>query len=1038
MLTGGALLAAMGGVLPRGAIAGPFAVDDDQFPIPADKKWDARWVRSLFEPGGPAEYRKSKNELTFIGFPVGGICCGQVYLSGDGRLWHWDIFNLPQAPEWSSTAGPLYAKPARPAQPFEQGLSVRIDGGDARPLDATGFEEIAFKGRWPIAEIEYTDPGCPVVANLEVFSPFSPLDVEASGLPATLMRVRLRNTSAKAVEVEVAGTLANAACIRSGQQGRGWRVNRVVRGERYAAVACGVEAAPVAARSTGREDVVIEDFEKGTYKGWAVTGTAFGATPRNVSDIAEYQGDVNAQGRWLVNSHETRTGDDVGKADTHIGSMLSDPFVISRDWLSFRIGGGNHPGQTCVNLVIDGAPVRTATGRNDNRMRLENWDVRQFAGREARLQILDGFTGGWGQIGCDDFVLTDQARTEPVTLEEQPDFGTMALAVLGGESGDEASPGAAGDSVRAEFPAQPVARVSRRVMIEPGAEATVTFVYAWHFAIPPREQMRFIKDIKSLKRHYAAYADAMAVVDRIARDEAELGGRTRLWRDTWYDSTLPHWFLDRTMANTSTLATSTCHLFDSGRFYAWEGTHCCAGTCAHVWHYAQAVGRLFPVLERSLRERVDFGAEFDDDTGIIHYRGEAARELAVDGQAGAILRALREHQMSRDDAMLRRIWPRVKRATRCLLDRDIDGDGLLDGAQYNTLDATWWGKISWLTSMFLAAVRAAAEMAEEMGDAAFARECRGRAERGSLSMVDQLFNGEYFIHITDPAHPESNSTGTGCHIDQLLGQFWAHQVGLPRIVPMKESISALRSLYTYSVAPDIGPYRRRFDPQIKGGRWYAMPGEGGLLMCTWPKGGSAAATGKGSEAWAAGYFNECMSGFEHQVAAHMIGEGLVLEGLAVTRLIHDRYDASRRNPWNEVECSNHYARAMASYGSFVAACGFEHHGPRGHIGFAPKIAPEKFASAFVACEGWGRYAQQRGHDSLAASIELRWGLLRLRTVSLDAGEAMNPRSVIAAVQGRSLEAALEAQGTRVVVRFKDQVTINAGETLTLALNADSK
>ena len=71
-----------------------------------------------------------------------------------------------------------------------------------------------------------------------------------------------------------------------------------------------------------------------------------------------------------------------------------------------------------------------------------------------------------------------------------------------------------------------------------------------------------------------------------------------------------------------------------------------------------------------------------------------------------------------------------------------------------------------------------------------------------------------------------------------------------------------------------------------------------------------------------------MNGFEYQVAGHMIWEGMVQEGLAIERAIHDRYHASRRNPWNEVECGDHYVRAMASYGVFLAACGYEYHGPR--------------------------------------------------------------------------------------------------------------
>src|SRR5437762_8213515 len=96
-----------------------------------------------------------------------------------------------------------------------------------------------------------------------------------------------------------------------------------------------------------------------------------------------------------------------------------------------------------------------------------------------------------------------------------------------------------------------------------------------------------------------------------------------------------------------------------------------------------------------------------------------------------------------------------------------------------------------------------------------------------------------------------------------------------------------------------------------------------------------------------------MTGFEYQAAWHMIAEGLLLEGLAVTRAIHDRYHPSRRNPWNEVECGDHYARSMAAYGIFLAACGFEYLGPNAHLAFAPRLTPENFKAAFTPAEAGG-------------------------------------------------------------------------------------
>jgi hypothetical protein len=126
-----------------------------------------------------------------------------------------------------------------------------------------------------------------------------------------------------------------------------------------------------------------------------------------------------------------------------------------------------------------------------------------------------------------------------------------------------------------------------------------------------------------------------------------------------------------------------------------------------------------------------------------------------------------------------------------------------------------------------------------------------------------------------------------------------------------------------------------------------MNDDKGLIMCSWPKGGL---NEKWHKAWQFGYFNECMTGFEWQVAAHMIAEGLAQEGLAVARAIHDRYDARLRNPYNEIECSDHYSRSMASYGAFLAATGYESHEPKNHLGFAP---------AFGGCThtGWEKKLQ---------------------------------------------------------------------------------
>ena len=617
------------------------------------------------------------------------------------------------------------------------------------------------------------------------------------------------------------------------------------------------------------------------------------------------------------------------------------------------------------------------------------------------------------------------ASLEP--LERLSDFGTMGLALLGAPaeiaSSDTVKP--VGEKLTGEL--------GRTLTLAAGQSAVVTFVLTWFFpnltvvGIRPNDQ-RSVHNIKDSGRYYAVrFADAAAVARYCAENFDRLAAQTRQWRDVWYDSTLPYWFLDRTQLNTSTLATSTSHRFASGRFWAWEGVGCCAGTCAHVWHYAHAMARQFPELERIVRERSDFGLAQQPD-GAIHFRGEANKIPAIDAQAGSVLRALREHQMSADDAFLRRIWPGVQRATDWLIAKDGDGDGLIGGNQHNTLDGEWFGSVAWLSGLYLAALAAAATLADEMGEAAYAEKCRAIFARGQKKIVAELFDGEYFINKVDSQHLDAINSGTGCEIDQVMGQSWAFQLGLPRVLPEKETKAALQSLWKYNFSPDVGPYRERY----KAGRWYAMAGEAGLLMCTFPRDdwdfAQASGKGKGRPSFA-GYFNECMNGFEYQVAGHMIWEEKILEGLAITRAIHDRYHASKRNPWNEVECGDHYARSMASYGVFLAACGFEYHGPRGHIGFAPRLTPENFKAAFTAAEGWGRFSQKSDEGGCKFSIDLKYGQLRLQSLALALPARVDADQARVTANRRSLAAATQSENGRLLIRLSEPLTIDAGQNL---------
>jgi len=1015
-------------------MAGPFTRSDFEKLVPADKKLHPDWVKSLFARGERTVYRWPQSEK--IGMPVGGLCCGQVYLGGDGRLWHWDIFN-----RHIGTGAEHYAAPMSPASPFDQGFALRVTAGgpaQVRRLDHTGWREVSFNGEYPIAYVEYRDADCPVSVSLEAFSPFVPLNTDDSSLPATVMRFALSNGGGQAAEVEIAGWLENAVCLHSAALHSLLRKNRVVRRDGLSFLECSAEAAPEDTTAT-RPDIVFEDFEKPDYEGWTAAGTAFGSGPVTQKQTPDYQGELGIHGQRAVNSHASAPGKDVGARDAAKGTLTSKEFVIERRYITFLIGGG-HKGKTCLNLLVDDKVVASATGANDNRMRPGSLDMRRWAGRTGRLQIVDDESGSWGNIGVDHIVFSDRPGTPPGPLEKEPDFGTMGIALLKAEAGEgdfalaalpsgkpaevvfQAS-GASDESVTGSPDKPLIGGLGRKLSLSPGGTATATFLVTWHM---PNLK---IENLPSGRFYANRFDSALAVADYLAGNFARLGRQTRLWHDTWYDSTLPYWFLDRTFLNTSILATSTCQRFADGRFWAWEGVGCCHGTCGHVWQYAHAMAWLFPELERIVRERVDFGLALKPD-GAIFFRGEFNDFPAIDAQAGAVLRALREHQMSADKAFLTRNWPQIKRATEWLIAKDANADGLIESNQHNTLDTDWFGPVAWLSGMYLAALLAAEVMADELGDGDFAQRCHAIFEKGRKNLVETLFNGEYFMNKVDPQHLDAINSGTGCEIDQALGQSWAFQVGLPRVLPTKETRSALQSLWRYNFTPDVGPYREAY----KAGRWYAMPGEAGLLMCTFPRSDwdYAQARGKGAD-WAAGYFNECMNGFEYQAAGHMIWEGLVQEGLAVTRAVHDRYHASRRNPWNEVECGDHYARSMASYGVFLAACGYEHHGPKGLLGFSPRLTPENFRCAFTTAEGWGTYSQTLDGRELKAAVEVKFGQLRLQRLALAVPGASVTRATVA-LGGRQIPVTLEATQGKAQLKLNQEVVVREGETLDILLS----
>jgi len=158
------------------------------------------------------------------------------------------------------------------------------------------------------------------------------------------------------------------------------------------------------------QDSIIADFEGADYGTWRATGAAFGLGPVH-GKLPDQMPVDGFQGGGLVNSF--RGGDD------ETGRLTSPLFKIERRYLQFLIGGGGWDGKTCLNLLLDGKVVRTATGPNtqsggSERLQPEQWDVAEFFGKAVTLEIVDDATGTWGHINVDQIVQSDKRLDVPI------------------------------------------------------------------------------------------------------------------------------------------------------------------------------------------------------------------------------------------------------------------------------------------------------------------------------------------------------------------------------------------------------------------------------------------------------------------------------------------------------------------------------------------------------------------------------------------------------------------------------------------------
>jgi uncharacterized protein (DUF608 family) len=575
--------------------------------------------------------------------------------------------------------------------------------------------------------------------------------------------------------------------------------------------------------------------------------------------------------------------------------------------------------------------------------------------------------------------------------------------------------------------------------IAAGAEAEFTFLLAWHFPVRTPSYIGWSTtpgdaDVNIGNWYAKRWEDAWAAASYLASNLERLEKKTRLFAQAFRESSLPASVKDAASANLSTLCTTTCFRTADGEFKGWEGVNdkqgCCYGNCTHVWNYETATHYLFPRHARSLR-RAAFGYAMDEN-GAIHFRqrlpdGKSRLGFAAaDGQMGQIIKAYLDWALAGDDAWLREMWPKVKKAIEFAWVKggwDSNKDGVMEGAQHNTYDVEFYGPNPQCGIYYLGGLRAAEELARAAGDAASADEYRRLYEKGRAWIDANLFNGEFYIQKVQgipkdqigPALMSSMGSaqtenpelqvGEGCLLDQLMGEYLAQVAGLGPLVDEKNIRKTLESIWKYN-------YKRDLMDHDSVQRIYALNDEPALIVCSYGQGKRPKIPFP--------YWAESWTGLEYMAAAQFIFAGLVRQGVECVTNARFRFDGERRNPWDEPECGHHYARAMSAWSPVVALTGFYWHGPSRKLKIAPRMRAASVKLFWATGTGWGTFTQAAAR----VSLKVLHGRLPLRSVEIPAGGVRGSASLL----GQPVLGSYKDK----TFSFAEEIVLREGEELVLS------
>ncbi|TES96308.1 MAG: hypothetical protein E3J90_08320 [Promethearchaeota archaeon] len=539
--------------------------------------------------------------------------------------------------------------------------------------------------------------------------------------------------------------------------------------------------------------------------------------------------------------------------------------------------------------------------------------------------------------------------------------------------------------------------LATKKVLNPGEEKVINFCLTWNF--PNRKvdwhiNKALIDDDKTEywmgNRYNEWFKNSFETLKYVQKNWEMLLNYTNKFHNDFFSSSLPHEVLTSISATLSTIRTPTCFWIRDGTFHGFEGCHgastgkssggCCPLNCTHVWNYEFSLAHLFPSLERTMRE-TEF--KMQHKLGYLPHRtviplylpqfGEIADigdvPPAIDGMFGMILKIYRDFLITNDREFLKRSWVYIEKLMDFIFrEYENESDGLITKAQPNTYDCSIYGLNTFISSLNLVAFLVCEQIALELDIKNWAKICREKYNFMRGVIDKECWNGEYYIQKYDISEINEFQYGIGCLSDQLIGQWWAFHLGLGYIFPKEHVHQAIKSIVKYN-------YKETLNGLKQTPREFASNYDSGLLTCSWPDGGKPEVPTL--------YTDEVWTGIEYEVAALCFYIGEIESGLRIIKAVRDRYDGTHRNPWNEVECGDHYVRAMSSWTLLHALTGISYSPKLNQLSVSPKINQRDFQSFFITNSAWGKISQNISQKTFICSITISYGTLELSSIKID-------------------------------------------------------